>query len=619
MEFFDFYNAYRIHVLLIVLAFVLLYRKKPVPIRRGHISMPEKSESTIPLVKIFYSTTTNTTKTMAFQLHEKIVGSQVFDLSQYDVDSFIKESAICLFILATWTDGLPPTTSTWFNTWLLDLVNDFRVSKGFKLKFSVFALGDSEYKSNYCKFGRSADKAFKKMGATRISPLQCGDRNNEMELSFLKWSNHVISAISKKQDEAVALEYYSSDDHDEEILDVEEMSQMAKQLLLHKRSSTSTVKAPSPMVTPLLRQSLTKQGYKIIGSHSGVKICRWTKSMLRGNGGCYKHTFYNIASHNCMETTPSLACANKCVFCWRHHSNPVGTTWRWQMNEPEDILDGAISNHVQMIKQLKGMPGVDPSRFQEALTVKHCALSLVGEPIMYPKINEFLALLHGKQISSFLVTNCQFPEAIQTLSPVTQLYVSIDASTKDSLKEVDRPLFSDFWERFLASLKFLKDKGQRTVYRLTLVKEFNMTEIKEYVDIIKIGEPDFIEVKGVTYCGNSEASTLTMKNVPYHVEVVRFCSIIVNAYNEKYGDTYEISCEHEHSCCVLISHKKFKIKGEWHTWIDFDKFHGLLALKEPFTSTDYVAKTPEWAVYGSSEKGFDPDEKRVYRKKKNKQ
>ena len=58
-------------------------------------------------------------------------------------------------------------------------------------------------------------------------------------------------------------------------------------------------------------------GYRIVGSHSGVKMCRWTKSMLRGRGGCYKHTFYGIESHRCMESTPSLACANKCVFCWR--------------------------------------------------------------------------------------------------------------------------------------------------------------------------------------------------------------------------------------------------------------------------------------------------------------
>ena len=86
------------------------------------------------------------------------------------------------------------------------------------------------------------------------------------------------------------------------------------------------------MVTPALRKALTKQGYRIVGSHSGVKLCRWTKSMLRGRGGCYKHTFYGIESHRCMESTPSLACANKCVFCWRHHTNPVGTEWRWKVS-----------------------------------------------------------------------------------------------------------------------------------------------------------------------------------------------------------------------------------------------------------------------------------------------
>lgn len=35
--------------------------------------------------------------------------------------------------------------------------------------------------------------------------------------------------------------------------------------------------------------------------------CRWTKAMLRGRGGCYKHTFYGINSSQCMEMTPSLA------------------------------------------------------------------------------------------------------------------------------------------------------------------------------------------------------------------------------------------------------------------------------------------------------------------------
>lgn len=44
------------------------------------------------------------------------------------------------------------------------------------------------------------------------------------------------------------------------------------------------------------------------------------------------------------------------------------------------------------------------------------------------------------------------------MEPVTQLYVSVDASTKESLKRIDRPLFKDFWQRFLDSLKALSEK-----------------------------------------------------------------------------------------------------------------------------------------------------------------
>ena len=48
--------------------------------------------------------------------------------------------------------------------------------------------------------------------------------------------------------------------------------------------------------------------------------------------------------------------------------------------------------------------------------------------------------------------------SIRSLTPVTQLYVSVDASTKESLKKIDRPLFRDYWSRFIDSLKALADK-----------------------------------------------------------------------------------------------------------------------------------------------------------------
>lgn len=35
-----------------------------------------------------------------------------------------------------------------------------------------------------------------------------------------------------------------------------------------------------------------------------------------------------------------------------------------------------------------------------------------------------------------------------------------------------------------------------------------MDEIKNYSELVKLGMPDFIEVKGVTFCGDSDARYL---------------------------------------------------------------------------------------------------------------
>ena len=109
-----------------------------------------------------------------------------------------------------------------------------------------------------------------------------------------------------------------------------------------------------------------------------------------------------------------------------------------------------------------------------------------------------------------------------------------------------------------------------------------------------------------------------MENVPWHEEVLYF----VQQLGDRLPD-YEISCEHEHSNCVLLTHKKFKNSdGDWYTWIDYPKFHELVKKfnesrgKETFSAKDYMAKTPDWAVFGSKERGFDPNETRFHRKNK---
>ena len=387
-------------------------------------------------------------------------------------------------------------------------------------------------------------------------------------------------------------------------------------------STTSTTpqapKAMVPISSPT-HASLTKQGYTIVGTHSGVKICRWTKSALRGRGSCYKFSFYGIKSHLCMETTPSLSCSNKCVFCWRHGTNPVGTTWRWQVDPPEMIFEGAKEGHYKKIKMMRGVPGVRAERFQEAMQIRHCALSLVGEPIFYPHINEFVAMLHKEHISSFLVCNAQHPDQLAALKPVTQLYVSIDASNAESLRKIDRPLHRDYWQRFLSCLDILREKRlrMRTVFRLTLVKGFNIDEeLEGYADLVALGLPCFVEIKGVTYCGTSSSAGagMTMQNVPFYDEITTFVEALNAALNRR-GLEYGIAAEHAHSCCVLIASKRFYVEGKWHTLIDYEKFFECLESGKEFSPEDYMGPpTPTWATWGKG--GFNPADERVDRKGK---
>ena len=336
-----------------------------------------------------------------------------------------------------------------------------------------------------------------------------------------------------------------------------------------------------------------------------------------------------------MEATPSLACANKCVFCWRHHKNPVGREWRWKTDDPRYIVDEGVRTHVQMIKETKGIPGVRMDRWEEAHTVRHCALSLVGEPIMYPRIDEFLAELHNRHISTFLVTNGQHPDAIESLRPITQLYVSVDAPTPESLEAIDRPLFRDAWDRLRRSLRCLKDKGQRTVARLTVVKGWNSDEVEGYAKLIALGHCSLVEMKGVTFCGKSDASNLNMSNTPWHHEVVDLATQLrdeLNRMHEAGGDDapprYEFACEHKHSVSVLLARvDQFAYEdpetGErkWKTWIDYDKFQELAAKNaaDPtftFGVEDYTAEAPSWALFGANEEGFDPTDTRHRKKKK---
>lgn len=315
-------------------------------------------------------------------------------------------------------------------------------------------------------------------------------------------------------------------------------------------------------VKPRQKEELEKQGYRLVGHHSAVKICGWTKNMLLSKGGCYKFTFYGIRSHQCMQMTTSMFCASRCVFCWRGEKAPVSKEWYGVLDQPESVLQQALEEHQLLLTGFRGNPKARKYLVKQMANVRHVALSLTGEPITYPLLNEFIRRCHEQKISTFLVSNAQYPEEIEKIKTVTQLYLSIDAPNLELFKKVDRPLFKDYDERMLKSLDVLATRKYRTCIRLTCVKNWNMTDIKGYAQLIQRGNPDFIEIKGYMFVGESQ-KWLKYENMPTMDEVRDFSKEV-----EKELPDYEFVDEHNASRVCLLMRKSFEKKK----WINFPKY-----------------------------------------------
>lgn len=66
------------------------------------------------------------------------------------------------------------------------------------------------------------------------------------------------------------------DSHGTGVIDLEELGAFSSSFRAAREKEVEE-NSPREMVTAALRDSLTRQGYRIVGTHSGVKLCRWTK------------------------------------------------------------------------------------------------------------------------------------------------------------------------------------------------------------------------------------------------------------------------------------------------------------------------------------------------------
>lgn len=312
----------------------------------------------------------------------------------------------------------------------------------------------------------------------------------------------------------------------------------------------SSLREPRTKFEPVTVRRYLRAGYRLIGTHSGVQICRWTRAALTGRRLCYKR-WYGIQSHRCVQLTPALQFCNlRCVFCWRFHtSSRFKAEHEW--DPPDLILDGAIAAQRKLLSGFKANPDVSKTRLEESMDPMHVAISLDGEPTLYPMIGDLIREVDQRGMTSFLVSNGTMPNRLEQILEVgaepTNLYVSVYAPDRATYHKVTRPLVPDVWERVQASIRLLRDfKRSRTIMRLTLVKGTNMHAPESYSRLVAQGAPSIIELKGYSWLGESK-HRLPMNAMPFQFEIRQFAKEM----QETTG--YEIAAEDSVSRVVLLT------------------------------------------------------------------
>lgn len=265
-------------------------------------------------------------------------------------------------------------------------------------------------------------------------------------------------------------------------------------------------------ISPLTKSKLQKAKYGVY-NHSAVELCHWTKKSFADEGNCYKHKFYGISTHRCMEMTPTaMNCENRCVYCWR----PTEFYDTLQMpshlvDEPDVIVNNLIKERERLLSGFYGNQKNDKKKLDESLLPTHYAISLSGEPTMYPKLPQLIKYLKSLKAtrSIFLVTNGQEPAMLRRLDDEdalpTQLYLSTNATNRKMFHLINRPRHKDAWERWCESLEFLANARTRTVLRMTMIRGFNeeISNAEDFAQIVSRANPHFVEIKSYMHIGMS--------------------------------------------------------------------------------------------------------------------
>lgn len=291
--------------------------------------------SSIP-TQILYGSLSSTSKKFAQSLQETLAPhASVSDLTSGDPEDLLARPEVLLLLVIS-----SYNVETALDSALQqydELANDFRVGSAalHKTRVAILGVGHAEWKasSEYQCHAKRLQGIMQRLGAKSVVNMgQVDTADDKPEAAFDAWQRMlvqrlqgctalqdvpVLDSVPQQQQEAEELVESASEEEQEEEEEQEDESSLTpaqrklraaqRKARMNKpsgdadiedlasrmppaesgKSASSQVEIqpkktqPKEMVSNLTRKTLTKQGYAVVGSHSGVKTCRWTKAALR--------------------------------------------------------------------------------------------------------------------------------------------------------------------------------------------------------------------------------------------------------------------------------------------------------------------------------------------------
>ncbi len=317
---------------------------------------------------------------------------------------------------------------------------------------------------------------------------------------------------------------------------------------------TVTSDEPDYLVNELIRHqvNLIQHHYPLKKSIENYHICLEILDFYHNNNEKGSFSSEKLSSH---ISTTSKGALNKAILLLKN----------CDVLKTDDLLSYYLSE--QSVELLNDGYGSDKlmdqlvtneedikQAYNRALHPNHAAISLDGEPTLYPHIGEFVDTFRKKKFTTFIVTNGTTPEVISELQETNSLpsilYVTLPPPSISDYKHIHRPKIKDAWEKIHTTLKMLKDLKTRTVLRITAVNHLNIQDklVDGYVSKIEEIQPNFIDIKGFTLEGASMSISDRLDSdqpgsyyFPEFSELMHFANLVSDRSGLKIVETHEKS------------------------------------------------------------------------------